>query len=51
MYLLLSLGHVHFQDGIFVPKHVGVMSVPSCVYNIVIGGGVIAFICPVYLHM
>jgi hypothetical protein len=35
MYLPLSLGHVVFEDGIFVPKHVGVMSVPLCVYDIV----------------
>ena len=35
-YQRLSLGHVLLEGGIFVAKHVGVLSVPSCVYNIVI---------------
>ena len=35
-WLHLPLGHVLLEDGIVVPKHVGVMSLPSYVYNIVI---------------
>jgi len=44
MYLSLSLGHVLFEDRIFVQKYVEVMSLPLCVCNIIVKGVMIDFI-------